>query len=125
MVSIRPKTLVSNIDRYSSGVASSTAPTRSKPALLTGTSSPPNASCAAFTAVAAPPSCDTSSGAALPAPGKRLINSTRYSVRRAVATRLSPRASTASASLVPKPVEEAVMSHVLAVMCFLYSQAPG
>ena len=61
VVSRSPIMFVSNIGLYSSGVASSIAPMKPKPALLTRTSSLPKASVANATAFSAAPGLVTSS----------------------------------------------------------------
>src|ERR1700677_5179724 len=75
VVSRSPMMLVSNIGLYSSGVASSIAPMKPKPALLTRTSSRPKASIANATAFSAAPALVTSSAVVRAVFGKALARS--------------------------------------------------
>jgi hypothetical protein len=86
VVSSRPMMFVSNIGLYSSGVASSIAPMKPKPALLTNTSSRPNASMATATAFSAAPGLVTSSATVRAVLGKALAMSESVEGSRAVAT---------------------------------------
>ena len=86
VVSSRPMTLVSNIGLYSSGVASSMAPMKPKPALLTRMSSLPKASSASATAFSASPALVTSSAIVRAVLGKSLAMSKSVAGLRAVAT---------------------------------------
>ena len=78
--------LVSNIGRYSSGAASSIAPMKPKPALLTSTSSLPNASIVSLTAFSAAPAWVTSSAVVRAVLGNALARSDSVEGSRAVAT---------------------------------------
>ena len=86
VVSRRPIILVSNIGRSSSGVASSIAPMKPKPALLTRTSSLPKASIATATAFSGAPGLVTSSATVRAVLGKALAMSESVEGSRAVAT---------------------------------------
>jgi hypothetical protein len=77
---------VSNIGLYSSGVASSMAPMKPKPALLTRTSSLPKASIVNATALSAAPGFVTSSAVVPAVLGKALAISASVAGSRAVAT---------------------------------------
>jgi hypothetical protein len=77
---------VSNIGLYSSGVASSIAPMKPKPALLTRTSSLPKASIANATAFSGVPALVTSSAVVRAVLGKALAISESVAGSRAVAT---------------------------------------
>ena len=107
---------VSNIGLYSSGVASSIAPMKPKPALLTRTSSLPKASIANATAFSGAPALVTSSAVVRAVLGYALAISESVAGSRAVATTWSPRSSAACARRRPKPVEQPVISQVLVMI---------
>ena len=116
---------VSNIGLYSSGVASSIAPMKPKPALLTRTSSLPKASIATATAFSGAPALVTSSAVVRAVFGKALAISESVAGSRAVATTWSPRSSAAWASKRPKPVEQPVISQVLVMISLVLEGLRG